>query len=105
MPDVRGKGAARRCDAVKPIFRACDRCGTWNRHGHRTEAGIAFVNSVGNLGGFIGPCAMGYSKDATGSFGGGLLLDSVALIFGAAVVIAVTFTRTSSELRGDGCIR
>ncbi|WP_186144512.1 MFS transporter [Burkholderia gladioli] len=58
--------------------------------GNAAAGGIAFINSVGNLGGFIGPSAMGYLKDATGSFGGGLLLDSVALILGAAVVMCVT---------------
>lgn len=73
--------------------------------GSAAAGGIAFINSVGNLGGFIGPSAMGYLKDATGSFGGGLLLDSVALILGAAVVVRVTFTRTSNEPRGDGCVR
>ena len=34
--------------------------------------GIALVNSIGNLGGFVGPYAVGWIKDATGSFEAGL---------------------------------
>jgi MFS transporter, ACS family, tartrate transporter len=37
-------------------------------------AGIAVINSIGNLAGFAGPFAMGWIKDATGSYTGGLLL-------------------------------
>ena len=35
--------------------------------------GIAFINSIGNLGGFVGPYVMGYIKDWTGSFEAGAL--------------------------------
>jgi len=61
--------------------------------GSAMAGGIAFINSVGNLGGFIGPSMMGYLKDLTGSFGDGLLLDSVALMIGAVLVVAVTADR------------
>ena len=33
---------------------------------------MAFVNSVGNLGGFFGPYMIGWLKDTTGSFTAGL---------------------------------
>ena len=42
--------------------------------GASAAAGIAMINSLGNLSGFVGPSAMGWIKDATGSFNGGLLL-------------------------------
>lgn len=45
--------------------------------------GIALVSSVGNVGGFIGPSALGAVKSGTGSFTGGLLGLAV-LILGAA---------------------
>jgi ACS family tartrate transporter-like MFS transporter len=32
------------------------------------------INSIGNLAGFAGPFAMGWIKDHTGSYTGGLLL-------------------------------
>src|ERR1700676_2675807 len=35
-------------------------------------AGIAWINSIGNLGGFFGPWYVGWMKDTTGSFSGGL---------------------------------
>jgi ACS family tartrate transporter-like MFS transporter len=34
--------------------------------GTATAAGIALVNSVGNVGGFVGPYVIGWLKDATG---------------------------------------
>jgi MFS transporter, ACS family, tartrate transporter len=42
--------------------------------GAAAAAGIAVVNSIGNLAGFAGPFAMGWIKDYTGSYTGGLLL-------------------------------
>jgi ACS family tartrate transporter-like MFS transporter len=40
--------------------------------GTALAAGIAWINSIGNLGGFIGPWWVGIMKDLTGSFAGGL---------------------------------
>ena len=41
--------------------------------GTAAAGGIALINAVGNLGGFLGPYMMGSIKDATGSFSIGLL--------------------------------
>ena len=59
-------------------------------------AGIAFINSVGNLGGFAGPWVIGLVRSSTGQFRGGLLLVSAAL--GAAGVVAL-LVRTASARR------
>src|ERR1700759_4690047 len=40
--------------------------------GTAAAAGIAWINSIGNLGGFFGPTIVGWAKDLTGSFAGGL---------------------------------
>jgi ACS family tartrate transporter-like MFS transporter len=40
--------------------------------GTALAGGIAWINSIGNLGGFFGPWYVGVMKDATGSFSGGL---------------------------------
>ena len=40
--------------------------------GTALAAGIAWINSIGNLGGFIGPWWVGLMKDWTGSYSGGL---------------------------------
>ncbi len=40
--------------------------------GSAAASGIAWINAVGNLGGFFGPTAVGWAKTYTGSFAGGL---------------------------------
>jgi ACS family tartrate transporter-like MFS transporter len=40
--------------------------------GTAAAAAIAWINSIGNLGGFFGPWYVGVMRDATGSFSGGL---------------------------------
>jgi hypothetical protein len=49
-----------------------------------TAAGIAVVNSVGNLAGFVAPYLIGWSKDATGSAAVGMYAIAVGLVVGAA---------------------
>jgi MFS family permease len=41
--------------------------------GAAAAGGLAFINTVGALGGFVGPFAMGWLKDSTGSFTTGLI--------------------------------
>jgi ACS family tartrate transporter-like MFS transporter len=49
--------------------------------GTAAAAGIAWINSLGNLGGFFGPSIVGWVKDWTGSFAGGLYaLAALALM-------------------------
>lgn len=50
---------------------------------------IAMINSIGNLGGFVGPYAMGYIRDATGSFHGGLLFLISCLLAAAGLLISL----------------
>lgn len=50
-------------------------------------AGIAAINSIGNLAGFVGPFLIGYIKDATGSFALGLMpLVAFAVVSGLVVL-------------------
>jgi ACS family tartrate transporter-like MFS transporter len=53
--------------------------------GTALAAGIAWINSIGNLGGFFGPWWIGLMKDATGTFSGGLY-GLALLSFVSAVV-------------------
>jgi len=56
--------------------------------GPASAAGIAIINALGNLSGFVGPYAMGWIKDATGSFAGGLLvIAALALVSLVAVAL------------------
>ena len=50
---------------------------------------IAMINSIGNLGGFVGPYAMGYIRELTGSFNGGLLFLVACLIIAAGLLITL----------------
>lgn len=47
---------------------------------------IALINSIGNLGGFVGPFAMGYISRTTGSYDSGVLFLSASMILGALIV-------------------
>ncbi len=55
--------------------------------GASAAAGIAAINSIGNLSGYFGPFAIGWIKDATGGFAWGLA--AVAACAAIALVIAV----------------
>ncbi len=57
--------------------------------GTAAAAGIAVINSIGNLGGFVGPYVIGLVRTSTGQFKGGLLLVSGALAVSGAVVLRV----------------
>jgi ACS family tartrate transporter-like MFS transporter len=43
------------------------------------------INSIGNVGGFVGPSLVGVARQATNSFEGGLLVIAASMI-GAAIV-------------------
>jgi MFS transporter, ACS family, tartrate transporter len=57
--------------------------------GPAAAAAIAWINSIGNLGGFFGPWYVGFMKDATGSYTGGLY--GLALFGFAAAAITAFF--------------
>jgi len=63
-----------------------------------SAAGIALINTVGSIGGFVGPYAVGLVKEATGGFTGGLLMLA-ALMFVAS--IATLALRSSPVLAED----
>jgi ACS family tartrate transporter-like MFS transporter len=50
-------------------------------------AGIALINSVGNLGGVIGPIAVGWLRDRTQSFAGGLYFIAIVTAIAAILVM------------------
>jgi len=52
-------------------------------------AGIALVNSVGNIGGFVGPNIVGYVREATRGFAAGLVIVGAMLVAGGALVLTV----------------
>src|ERR1700748_2471306 len=69
--------------------------------GASAAAGIAAINSLGNLSGFAGPYAMGYLKDLTGNFTVGLLLLSGCAVIGAAVVVSLRIDVKREQSSGE----
>jgi ACS family tartrate transporter-like MFS transporter len=55
--------------------------------GTGAAAGIALINSVGNVGGFVGPYLLGWVLDTTHSFTAGLVVIGSILIAGGALVL------------------
>lgn len=58
--------------------------------GAAAAAGIAVINSIGNLAGFAGPFAMGWIKDQTGSYAGGLLLLAALGIIAMGILLMIS---------------
>ena len=67
--------------------------------GSALAGGIALINTLGSLGGFVGPYAVGLVKDATGSFTGGLLLLALMLV---ASAVATLWLKRAAVLAGRG---
>ena len=62
--------------------------------GAAAACGIAVINSIGNLAGFAGPFAMGWIKDHTGSYTGGLLLLAALGFIAMGIVLVLGHDET-----------
>ncbi|SAK53187.1 major facilitator transporter [Caballeronia hypogeia] len=67
--------------------------------GAAAAAGIALINTVGNLAGFVAPYITGMAKDATGSYQLPMLIVGAMMLMSAALAFAIG--RTSSERAPD----
>jgi ACS family tartrate transporter-like MFS transporter len=65
--------------AIPPIFLG----------GTAAAAGIALINSVGNLGGFVGPTIMGWLRGSSGTYTPGLMVLSGVLVLEAILVMSL----------------
>ena len=57
--------------------------------GAAAAAGVAVINSLGNLGGFFGPATLGWVRSHTGGFRGGLLVIAAALSVSGCIALLV----------------
>jgi MFS transporter, ACS family, tartrate transporter len=83
--------------AIPPIFLT----------GIAAAASFAWINSLGNLGGFLGPSIVGWVKDSTGSFAAGLYSLAAFAVMSAVIsalwldirrpAVAPEFARTAAE--------
>jgi ACS family tartrate transporter-like MFS transporter len=68
-------------------------------HGRSAAAGIAAMNTIGILGGFVGPYWMGLAKDFTGTYRPGLLTLIIPSLLGAATVLIMRSRSTAGGRR------
>jgi len=68
--------------------------------GTALAAGFAWINSIGNLGGFFGPWWIGIMKDATGSYSGGLY--GLALLSLVSAVVCALFLHIPDPTTAEG---
>ena len=61
--------------------------------GRSAAPGIALINAIGNLGGFVGPSIIGILHGISGGYTGGLLTLTAALIIEALLVLAIRLPR------------
>jgi MFS transporter, ACS family, tartrate transporter len=73
--------------AIPPIFLA----------GSAAAAGIALINSLGNLGGAVGPTVIGALRGSSGNYTSGLLVLVVALVIEAILVAAMRLPRQAPQ--------
>jgi MFS transporter, ACS family, tartrate transporter len=64
--------------------------------GPALAAGIAWINSIGNLGGFFGPWYVGVMKDLTGNYSGGLY--GLALLGLIAAIVCALFLHIPNRM-------
>jgi ACS family tartrate transporter-like MFS transporter len=64
-------------------------------------ASIGLINSIGNLGGYLGPTIMGEVKTRTGSFEGALYFLCFALTVCASIIFSLGIGKKESTVRPD----
>ena len=70
--------------------------------GTAAAGGIAMINSVGNLGGFVGPFVVGWIKDSTGGFATALYFLAACAVVSAILALLTAPSRklVAAELLG-----
>jgi MFS transporter, ACS family, tartrate transporter len=65
--------------------------------GSAAASGIAWINGVGNLGGFFGPTVVGWVKELTGSFASGLYFLAALAVMSALTTFWLNIQRPAAE--------
>ncbi|MGO4714231.1 MFS transporter [Bradyrhizobium sp. 2TAF24] len=69
--------------------------------GPAAATGIATINSIGNLGGFVGPAMIGWIKDQSGSYAGGLYFVGGLLVLSAVLTLILSRSLVRSLAAGE----
>ena len=72
--------------------------------GPAAAAGIAWINSLGNLGGFFGPTIVGWAKQLTGSFASGLCALALCALVSAVVSLFGLKIRNAARTPGPAAL-
>jgi ACS family tartrate transporter-like MFS transporter len=72
--------------------------------GTSAAAGIALINLTGNFASFTGPSLMGWASDATGSYGGGLIVGAIPVVVSAAILAAMAFRSVRPAIAVGGVL-
>jgi ACS family tartrate transporter-like MFS transporter len=72
--------------------------------GNAAAAGIALINSVGNLGGFWGPYVIGLVRNSTGTFRGGLLITATTLAFCGVIVLTLRMPPIARRISTESAV-
>lgn len=80
------------------------RCRSWSLptsllSGAAAAGGIALINAIGNVSGYVGPFLIGYLKDLTGSFRDGVLMLAGFIGLAGILTLALAKKGTSAERR------
>lgn len=65
--------------------------------GAAAAAGIAVINSVGNLAGFVSPFIVGWIKEVTHSTNNGLYVISASLVVAAAIALSMSKDKVNQQ--------
>ena len=67
--------------------------------GSAAAAGIAMINSIGNLSGFVSPFVLGWIKDSTGSLSGGLKFLAISIVIGGGLALSTKALKPAQAKR------
>ncbi|MCA1921788.1 MFS transporter [Buttiauxella noackiae] len=70
-------------------------------NGPAAAAGLAAINSIGNLGGFAGPAVIGWLKETTGDFSLALYCVAGMLVISALLTLSIEINRKRRELKNS----
>ncbi|MEL6059581.1 MULTISPECIES: MFS transporter [unclassified Methylobacterium] len=74
--------------------------------GPAAAGGIALINAIGNLGGFVGPYVLGWLKDTTGTYEAGLyFLAGCALASAVLAFVSIRPQAPAAEAGAPGAVR
>ncbi len=70
--------------------------------GAGAAASIAMINSIGNLGGFVSPFAIGWLKNVTGGYSAGLYVVGATLAVSAVVTLMLSRQSRQTPVAAGG---